>query len=259
MQLAWRAAGVAMPVAVALVAAWLLRAPMRHHPYFAVREVALRHHGRLSPERLRQAAGIEPGTSIWDVDVERAKARLEEEPWVRTADVRRELPHRVVIRVREHRPAAIVAVAEPTPALYYVAANGRIFAPVAATDSHDFPYLTGLSATDLSGREAVGPRGIRRALALLRLVARERTGLGGVSEIHVDRTGLTLLPIRPAVPVELGWGPYETKLAHLAVVLRKWVGREAAMAGVTCVFDDQVVVRTRADVGAPKPRRPAGA
>lgn len=233
-----------------LLAVWPpLRDAVRRHPYFAVREVTVRHHGRLTDEAIRAAAGIEPGMSIWDVDCARAETRLGSESWVRTARVRRQLPHRVVIQVREQRPVAVLAL-DGAPRLYYVAGNGRIFGPVEGADSHDFPYLTGLAETDLGGREAFGPRAIRRALGLLRLAARVPLGAGPVSEIHVERArGLTLLPTRPPLPFELGWGRYDEKLARLPAVLAQWRGREAEITGVSLVFEDEIVVRTR----APKP------
>ena len=102
-------AGVATVLVIgAGVALWpLLHEAVRSHPYFAVHEVVVRSHRRLAPDALRAAAGIEAGTSIWDVDVPAAEDRLRHQPWVRAARVRRELPHRVVIQVREYRPAAI--------------------------------------------------------------------------------------------------------------------------------------------------------
>jgi cell division protein FtsQ len=244
---------------VALVTAWpLVREAGRTHPYFAVREIAIRHRGRLGDEALRAAAGVEPYSSIWDVAPAAVEARLLRVPWVRSASVRRELPNRVVLQVREHRPAAIVATGEPT-ALYYVSANGRIFAPVAPGDSHDFPYLTGLRATDLSGESAYGPRAVRRSLALLRLLGRGTAGLGSVSEIHIDRTnGFTLLPMQPPVPVELGWEQLALKLVRLGRVWPLWAGRQAEMTGVSCFFDDQVIVRTRVPEPPAKVRRPTG-
>ena len=258
--IAWQSLRIVLPLGVVVAAGLALREPVRRHPYFAVREVVLRHHGRLKAATLRRMAGIEPGMSIWDVDLARAKAGLEAEPWVRSAEVRRELPHRVVIRVREHRPVAIVTVADPARALYYVAPNGHIFASVGASDSHDFPYLTGLGAAELNGREATGPRAVRHALALLRLMQREHARLGAISEIHIDRArGLTLLPVRPPLPIELGWGRYERKLDHLAAVLRLWTGREAQMTSVTCVFEDQIVVRTRVPQPTVGARRATGA
>jgi len=225
----------------------LVRDAVRSHPYFAVREVVIRSHGRLAPDALRAATGIESGMSIWDIDVPAAVARLGHQPWVRSARVTRELPHRVVIQVREYRPVAILALAGR---LYYVAANGRVFADVGSTDPHDLPYVTGLVEADLGGREAFGPRAIRRALALLRATG-HAPGVGTVSEIHVDRIrGLVLLPVRPTVPIEVGWVGFRSRLALLPPVLAAWNGREAAMTGVSLLFDGEVIVRTRAGKAA---------
>jgi hypothetical protein len=87
---------------------------------------------------------------------------------------------------------------------------------------------------------------VRRALNLLRLLEHRPSGLGLVSEVHLDRRrGLTLLPTRPTVPIELGWGDFETKLGRLPTVLGLWAGRESEIAGVSLLFDDAVIVRTR--------------
>ena len=248
-------AGVATVLVIgAGVALWpLLHEAVRSHPYFAVHEVVVRSHRRLAPDALRAAAGIEAGTSIWDVDVPAAEDRLRHQPWVRAARVRRELPHRVVIQVREYRPAAILALAGH---LYYVAPNGRVFADVAPEDPHDLPYLTGLTQADVGGREAFGPRAIRRALALLRAAARVPGGVRAVSEVHVDRSrGLVLLPVRPTVPIEVGWTEFAARLALLPPVLATWNGREDALGGISLLFDGEVIVRTRPTAAGRRPTR----
>jgi cell division protein FtsQ len=250
---------VVVPVAVLAFVVPPMLGAARRHPYFAVREIVMRHRGRVAPDDLRVALQINEGDSIWDVDPQAAAARLRERPWVRSADVRREFPDRVVVRVREYRPMAIVAVSDPEPELFYVASNGRIFASVGDTDGRDLPYITGLSRADLDGREGFGPQSVHRALGLLRLVQRESSVLGTISEINVDRTaGLTLLPIRPAVPIELGQGDYATKLERLAKVLPLWVGREGEVRGVSCMYENEIIVRTRAVAAAPA-RGAAGA
>lgn len=236
----------------------LVRDTARRHPYFALQEAVVRGRRRLPAATIRDAAGITPGMSIWDVDCDRAESRLRDEPWVRSARVRRELPHRVVIQVREERPLAILATGESPPALYYVGAHGHIFAPVVAGDPRDFPYLTGLGAADLGEGAVIGTRAVRRALALMRLLARDGKGLGTISEIHIDRArGLTVLPVRPALAIEIGWGDFAAKLGRLPPVLAMWAGREAEIASVSLLFDDEVVMRTRASRPAYPPGRTA--
>jgi cell division protein FtsQ len=240
----------------AVLAAWPRIAPtVRQHPYFAIREVEVSPLRRLTAEAVRTVAAIEPGTSVWDVDCRAVETRLAREPWIRSARVRRQLPHRIVIHVREERPVAIMALDGPTPRLYYVSAHGRVFAPLAADDPRDFPYLTGLSAADVEQGGVLPGRAIRRALTLLRTVATAAPGLGPVSEIHVDAArGLTLLPTRLTMPIEVGWVGFDAKLSRLPEVMKRWEGREDEIVAVSLLFDDEVVVRTR--TLKPAPARP---
>jgi hypothetical protein len=243
----WRAIAVLLAIVAVAVTAprgWRI---VRTHPYFAVQEVVVHHRGRLPGDQLRAALDIATGTPIWDIDAAAAAARVRALPWVRSVDVRRELPDRVAVRVREYRPAAIVAIDDAESGLYYVAANGRIFAAVGATDGRDLPYITGLRRSDLDGRAGFGPRAVHRALGLLRLVGRDPHGIGAVSEVNADRDrGLTLLPVRPAMPIVLGWSGFPRKLEQVGRVLPLWAGRATEVSEVSCLLEDEVIVRLRA-------------
>jgi len=256
--LRWVLSGVGACLLVVVALPWM-RAVAREHPYFAVEEVVVRHHGALPHDDLRAVAGVAVGSNIWGVDVEAVETRLLTHGWVRSAVARRELPNRVVLDVRAYRPVAILAVADEAPGLYYLAANGRIFSPVAPSDRPDLPLVTGLARKDLTGEGAFGPRAVRRALALLRH-ASAVSKIAAVSEVHVDRErGLTLMPMRVALPIEFGWGAYDAKLARVAEVLPKWVGREVEMKNVSCIFPDEVIVRLQGRTGTQKPAPRGGA
>ena len=231
LSLAALAVAVGPPVAAAL----------RRHSYFAVREVSVRNARHLSADDVRRAAGIEPGTSIWDVDRDAVADRLARLPWIRSARIRRDLPHRVVIDVREERAAAVLALDGGGRREFYLSARGRVIAPLSAGDRRDLPFVTGVDP-EVATSDALPPRVLRRALALVR-----RAGGMEVSEVHLDPIrGLTLMPVRPAIPIEIGWSGFETKLARARRVLALWTGREAEIAAMSCLFDDEVVVRTRA-------------
>lgn len=243
---------------VAIVAWPTIDATIRRHPYFAVREIAAPSHGRIAPDVLRATAAIPLGTSIWDVDEDAAAERLRALQWVRSARVRRHLPNRIVLDVREYRPMAILRVDDGAKQrLFYVARSGRPFAPVGPLDAHDLPYITGVAAADLDGA-AYGVRAVRSALAVLRKAGHRVSLLGDLSEVHVDRAhGLTLMPVRPPVPIELGWDGFDTKLERLRYVLAQWIGRENEMVSVNCVYDDDVIVRVDVPATAtPAPRAP---
>jgi cell division protein FtsQ len=242
---AWRAARVVVPVLLVLATWPALRQRVHEHPYFALRELVVQRRGHVTEDMIRRATGLAAGMSIWDVDAQQIQARVEQLPWVRTARVRRELPDRVVIRVREYRPLAIVRVEDAQRSLYYVAADGRIFAPVDGSDGRDLPYVSGLSQADLEHGNGRGAEAVREALDAL-AAAGDVKVFGGVSEVHVDPAkGVTIMPARPAVPIYLGHGEYAAKLARAAEVLPRWADREAEVQSVRCEFEDQVIVRLR--------------
>jgi cell division protein FtsQ len=247
---AWRVARIAVPLGVALLAWPAVHGRVRSHPYFALTDLVVLRRGHVSDADIRRQAGLRPGMPIWDVDASAVEARLLALPWIRAARVRRELPNRVVIRVREYRPLAIVRIEDAERPLYYVAADGRIFAPVDPTDGRDLPYVSGLDKGDLEGPAARGPEAIREALVVLDAAAAHGGTFGDVSEVHVGAgRGVTIMPSRPAVPIHLGHGEFETKLARAAEVLPRWAGREHEMRSISCEFEDQVIVRLRG-VGA---------
>ncbi len=217
---------------------------VRSHPYFRVDQVVIQHRGHVDEAMVRAAAGVREGMSIWDVDVDAVRAALERLPWVRSARVARRLPARVTIRLREYRPAAIVRLDGAAAPLHYVATNGRVFAPVGAADGRDLPYITGIDAARIEAGTAVHE--MRAAMQALHVAARHRNALGVVSEVHVDSArGITIMPMRPAMPIEVGWGDVDAKLARVADVLPHWLAREADVRSVRSLGDEQVVVRLR--------------
>ena len=101
---AWlRLARRAMPIVIGaalVMGAWpVVRARAVRHPYFSVTAIVVHSRGHLDHEVLRMLAGVQRGTSIWEVDSRAVEARVAASPWVRAVTARRDLPSRVVIRV----------------------------------------------------------------------------------------------------------------------------------------------------------------
>ncbi|MDA1131793.1 MAG: FtsQ-type POTRA domain-containing protein [Proteobacteria bacterium] len=72
-----------------------------------VREVAVEGRTNASADELLAALGISRGDSILGFDPARARARLEAIGWIAAAEVRKELPGRIRVSLRERRPFAI--------------------------------------------------------------------------------------------------------------------------------------------------------
>ena len=75
---------------------------------FRVASITAYGHQETEAAALRAALGVEPGAPLLDLDLETLRARVEALPWVRAATVERALPDRLIVRVLEREPAALL-------------------------------------------------------------------------------------------------------------------------------------------------------
>lgn len=80
----------------------------------------------VTPDEVRAAAGIRPGTPLARVDVTAVDRRVAALPPVRRVRVGRDLPGTVVIRITERTAAAVV---ERPDGLWLIDASGVVYAP----------------------------------------------------------------------------------------------------------------------------------
>jgi cell division protein FtsQ len=226
--------GVAVVVAVA--GHWLLTSPV-----FAVTAVDVRGASRVSPERVLEVSGIVHGENLWRIDPRRVRARLEELPEIRRADVVRELPNRVSIVVEERRPFTLVHAGR----LHWLDEEGHVLGEERHAVVPEVPVISGLSEEELASmRTAPGPRA-RAAITLIRALLRSGSTLASeISEIDMSRAEGPVLYTVDGVEVRLGTDEWEERLARLEGVLGQ-VGTQDVQ-GVDLRFRDQVVLRRAA-------------
>ena len=95
-------AGMAIVALVYAAAAWLVRQPM-----FAFREVVVTTPlARANGAYLEAVVRSELAGTFFTLDLARARERLAQVPWVRTAGLRRQWPRRLEIEIEEHAPLA---------------------------------------------------------------------------------------------------------------------------------------------------------
>lgn len=211
---------------------------VKHHPYFAVEEITVRGQRRVTRDEVMAWAGIRFGASAWDLDPPLMKERLESEPWVQSADVRVEMPKRVIITIHERKPMAIARL----DTLYYVDRRGHLIGPLRDEDSRDYPVITGID----------GERSVERARGALPKVAQlvrwceRRKCFDAISEVRVESDhSMTVYPMRPPVAVVFGWGQWREKLLRLGRVLEAYKGNESQLATVDLSNRGIVVVKMK--------------
>lgn len=212
-----------------------------HSGFFGVATVQVENLGRLVQDEVIGLSDIRPGVNIFDLDLEMIGRKIEENPWVAQAEVRRVFPREVVIRVTERHPRAIINLGY----LYYVDGTGEIFKVLAADDRLDYPAITGLDRRSLLENPAEGQRLLREAMALLDELAQRRIfNLAEISEVHLDAAdGLRLHTVVGGVPVHLGFADYAGKLNRLEKIYPELQGRLSVLKYIDLNVADRVIVK----------------
>jgi len=240
-------AGLALIIGIAGAVVWGARRYVKTSPRFGVSEIITMGNKRRSPDEIASAAGITKNQNVFSVDLDRARARLLQDPWIAEAHVSRQLPGTVYLRVTEREAAGMVAMPEGT---YLVTREGSIIKRTEPNDPTDVPVVTGLRLQELVDDREGAMQKIRRALDLAadydhspiahRLPAQE---------VHLEATGdLTLVVGKQTVLLKMGSPPYRKKIEQAVRVVGE-LDRRGAKPD-TIMLDDEarperVVVRMR--------------
>ena len=240
-------AGASVVVASSIGVAWAARRYLLESPRFAIRAVLVEGAERRSAEEVAEAGGVAIGASIFALDLETAKARLEADPWIERAAVSRKLPSRVHVQIVEREARAAVSLGGE---LYLSTRDGDLFKPVQPGDPGDLPVVTGIEADDAArDRDGVVLK-VRGALDLVGEL--ERYGIGKrypIQEVHIDKDGSLRVTIgKEGIALQFGHGPYRDKIGYAHRILAE-VARRKATASVVFLDNDanpeRVVVRMR--------------
>ncbi len=239
-------AALALFLSLVLGLSWGMYRYLRQSPRFAIRVVEVEGNHRLSQEDLSRAAGLTLGSNVFAVDLDTARARLLDNPWIRDASVERRLPSTFHLRVVE-REAIALACLQPSNELLLVSTEGELFKPIEPGDPSDLPVLTGLSV-DL-GRDGIQAQ-VKRALELLS--SYEHMPLAKrypPQEIHAAEDGrLSLVIGKQGVVLALGDSPSSLRLERAERVLSEIDRRHARAAEIfldNAAHPERVVARLR--------------
>ena len=187
---------------------------------FAIRAIAVHGNEALSAERIVAQLDVHIGDNIFQIRLDELEGRLERNPSIARAMVRRALPSTLLVEITENHPAALVEL----DGLYLADEQGHIFKRAAITqgDGAGLPIVTGLTRADYIARPASVQKSIQDALAAAALYRQgaDRPALG---EIHVHpRRGITVLGHDSGLAVQLGQSDPAALEARLQAFDRVW-------------------------------------
>lgn len=215
-----------------------------HYTGFAAKKVVVFGASRLSDADVMKQADVKVGDNIFNVNLSVVRQRLLAHSWIESAEVTREIPGAILIKIKEHEPQAIVEMNKR----YLMNTEGDIFKhyseetdvpvkdPVTEGQAQDiseapqelpqgYPLITGFTAEDIqvAGRQMMkNETNPHKAVMNIIQIAKVRDcslPLSQIKQILVDREiGLTLLTSGNIRTVKLGYGDYEEKVRRMGEV-----------------------------------------
>jgi cell division protein FtsQ len=182
--------------------------------YFKAKQFTVSGFQRLTEQLVLKQAGLGPGINTLAVNLSLARKKLLAHPWIEEAEVTRNLPGRIEIRVTEHRPLAILDLQRK----FILNTKGRIFKEWSPADPVSLPIISGLEFSDLNIDPSSKATPLQAAITILNMGGSQGSILPNraINRIHVDREiGLTLYVFDESKAIKLGYNNYPNKLKSL--------------------------------------------
>ncbi len=211
-----------------------------------VRRIETRGQRIVSASDILSLAGIRAGQRLFALDLTAVRNRIQQNPFIRSVAINREVPDRIVITVSERQPIAAVAADR----LVYLDPEGVVLPALHPETTLDLPVLTGsLSGEGWTPGKKIATEPVTGILALLSTAKAVSEELyRRISEVHAE-AGRDLLVYMEdgGVPVVFG----RDQLGEQCMKLEAFWEQFVALRGGTDLeyvdlrFDGQVVARWR--------------
>ncbi|HUG42721.1 MAG TPA: FtsQ-type POTRA domain-containing protein [Acidobacteriota bacterium] len=198
------AAKCALALGLALAVVFIVQTAHSSDDLFPVSSIEVVDAQRLDVGKLTETLAAVLPANLLAVDLHRARALVESEAWVDAAVVRRKLPDRLIIHVRERVPVAVAAIENQ---LFVVDRHGVIlddFGPQYETMTR--PIVQGLRSIAVENAGSENRQRMQRYLEVIReLSAGEPDHTASISEIDVGSLErIAVVANDDPVPIYLG-------------------------------------------------------
>lgn len=186
--------------------------------YFKAEELMVNGTHRLTQNQVLQQANIATGVNIFSVNLSKVRKRLLAHSWIEDAEVRRDLPSGINIRVKEQEPLAVLDLGRR----FIINTHGEIFKEMDKADHCNLPMISGLEFSDINVKGESRSIPFDSVMKILGLGQKPESVLpySLIKKIHVDREmGLSIYAFDNIREIKIGYNNYQDKYAMLKDVL----------------------------------------
>ena len=186
--------------------------------YFKAKELLVVGTHRLTYKQVLKQANMTNGVNIFSVNLSKVRKRLLAHSWIEDAEVSRELPTGIIIKIKEQEPLAVLDLGRK----FIINTHGEIFKEMDKADHCNLPMISGLEFSDINVKGELRSIPFDAVMKILGLGQKPESVLpySLIKRIHVDREmGLTVYALDHIREIKIGYNDYPDKYAMLKNVL----------------------------------------
>jgi cell division septal protein FtsQ len=127
-----------------------------------IEEVIIKGNDCLSEDGIFYKSGIRLGENIFKLDLKKSKDSLMREPWIKEVEIKRVIPNKIIISIKERKPAAIVHIGEK---YFSSTKEGIVLSKIdRPEEGFDLPLVSGLGLDKTKIGEIIDKPEFRMAL-----------------------------------------------------------------------------------------------
>lgn len=184
---------------------------------FYLSKILVEGNRHLSHEELLKLTDLTSRTNLLNINPKTVEAALERHPWVKDAVVRRKLPDKLIITIKERVPIAIL---NSNNKMYLVDNSGAIFKEMKPDEAQALPIITGADPEDIR-RGSLSGASIK-AVELITMAGQGARTLGAnnIKKIHIaDSNNLILYTADHGIAIHFKTQDIKTQFARAEKIL----------------------------------------
>lgn len=193
-------------------------------PYFQIKEIQVEGREELSEETILEWANIPLYKSIFQLNPEAVKERISSKPKIKKVIIKRLLPSKVLIQVKERKPYVYLIYKKM---LFEVDEDGVVIGK--AKKLQDLPEINGVSSLSDKEKIKTGTKIIKYA---------QEVGVN-FAEVNIENINNILGYLSGGIKVYLGKGTYLEYLSYLPLIFAE----KRRIEYVDLRFNRQVVIK----------------
>lgn len=252
---------------------WALETLVYRNQAYAIRQIDLRHTGRLRHDQIRRWANVCVGQNLLALDLGRVRRDLESNPWIERADVETLRPDGLRLTVREREPVAQIIVwrlsrteSKAWTETNYVDAAGFVMPPLRAewvqpgvdANFNHLTRLVGLEETDVVTGQPLRIPTLQPALALIRTYE-DSTMYSLVDLDQLDLSARDALhgQLRQGTRVVFGLSQFDRQILRWRSIHDYAFSQNRSLAWIDLSVTNNIPARWMDSTNAPTTLRPA--